>query len=149
MATPLAHWHFETFNGGKADDPEFKDMKVTFRTDATGNVVGVAIPLEATVDDIYFVKKPDARLSDPAYLKTLVGAYALPTQTITVGLKGEVLTVIVPGQPVYDLVPEVGGEFSLKQVKTIRARFVEDAKGQVVALEITQPGGVYEYKRTK
>jgi CubicO group peptidase (beta-lactamase class C family) len=149
MATPLAHWHFETFNGGKADDPEFKDMKVTFRTDATGNVVGVAIPLEATVDDIYFVKKPDARLSDPAYLKTLIGAYALPTQTITVGLKGEVLTVIVPGQPVYDLVPEVGGEFSLKQVKTIRARFVEDAKGQVVALEITQPGGVYEYKRTK
>jgi CubicO group peptidase (beta-lactamase class C family) len=147
--TPLLHWHYETFNGGKADDPVFKDMKLTFRTDATGNVVGLGAPFEPTVEDIYFVKKPDARQSDPAYLKTLVGRYALPTQTITVGLKGDVLTLSVPGQPVYELVPEVGGEYSFRQVKAIRVRFVEDAKGQVVSLEIAQPGGVFEFKRTK
>ena len=149
IATPLAHWHYETFNGLKAEDPAFEDMKLTFRTDANGNVVGVAIPFEASVDDIYFVKKPDARLSDPAYLKTLLGAYALPTQTVTVGLKGDVLTLSIPGQPVYDLVPEVGGEFSLKVAKVVRLRFQEDAKGQVTGLEVSQPGGVYEYKRAK
>jgi CubicO group peptidase (beta-lactamase class C family) len=149
IVTPLLHWHYETFNGGKADDPAFKDMKLTFRTDANGNVAGVAIPFEPAVDDIYFIKRPDARQSDPAYLKTLLGTYAIATQTITVGLKGAVLTVSLPGQPLYELVPEVGGEFSLKQVRAVRARFVEDAKGQVVALEVSQPGGVYEYKRTK
>jgi len=149
IATPLAHWHYETFSGGKADDPTFKDMKLTFRTDVNGNVIGVAVPLEASVDDIYFAKKPDARMSDPAYLKTLVGAYALPTQTVTVGLKGSALTMSVPGQPVYDLVPEVGGEFSFKTIKAIRVRFLEDAKGQVTAVEISQPSGVFEYKRTK
>ncbi len=149
IATPLAHWHYETFNGGKADDPTFADMKLTFRTDVNGNVAGVAVPLEPTVDDIYFAKKPDARLSDPGYLRTLVGSYALPTQVVTVGLKGNVLTLSVPGQPVYDLVPEVGGEFSFKVVKAIRVRFLEDAKGQVTAVEIAQPSGVFEYKRTK
>jgi CubicO group peptidase (beta-lactamase class C family) len=149
IATPLAHWHFETFNGEKAGDPTFKDMKLTFRTDVNGNVVGVAVPLEPTVDDIYFAKKPDARMSDPAYLKTLIGAYALPTQTVTVGLKGNTLTLSVPGQPVYELVPEVGGEFSLKIVRAIRVRFLEDAEGRVTAAEISQPSGVFEYKRTK
>jgi CubicO group peptidase (beta-lactamase class C family) len=149
ITTPLAHWHYETFNGGKSEDPTFEDMKLTFRSDVNGNVVGVAVPFEPTVDDIYFAKKPDARLSDPAYLKTLVGAYALASQTITVALKGNALTVSVPGQPVYDLVPEVGGEFSLKPVRVVRVRFLEDAKGQVTTVEISQPGGVFEYKRTK
>jgi len=150
IATPLAHWHFETFSGGKAkEDPAFKDMKLTFRTDANGNVVGVDIPFEASVDDIYFAKKPDARLSDPVYLEKFLGSYALASQAVTVGLKGDVLTLSIPGQPLYDLVPEVGGEFSLKAAKVVRIRFLEDAKGQVTALEVSQPGGVFEYKRTK
>ncbi len=149
IATPLSHWHYETFNGGKAEDPTFEDMKLTFRTDVNGNVVGVAVPFEASLDDIYFAKKPDARLSDPAYLKTLVGLYTLASQTVTVSLKGDTLTLFIPGQPVYDLVPEVGGEFSLKVAKTIRAKFLEDAKGQVTGLEVSQPAGVFEYKRSK
>ncbi len=150
IATPLSHWHFETFNGGKAaEDPAFEDTKLTFRTDASGNVVGVAIPFEASVDDIYFLKRPDARMSDPAYLKTLLGSYVLASQTVTVGIKGNVLTLSIPGQPVYELVPEVGGEFSLKVAKVVRVRFVTDAKGQATSLEVSQPGGVFEYKRTK
>lgn len=149
ITTPLGHWHYETFNGGKAEDPTFKDMKLTFRTDVNGNVVGVAIPFEVSLDDIYFVKKPDARLSDPAYLKTLLGSYTLVSQTVTVSLKGDLLTLFIPGQPVYDLVPEVGGEFSLKVAKIVRVRFLEDAKGQVTGLEVSQPGGVLEYKRLK
>jgi CubicO group peptidase (beta-lactamase class C family) len=149
IATPLTHWHYETFNGGKSEDPTFEDMKLTFRTDVNGNVVGVAIPFEPSVDDIYFAKKPEARLSDPAYLKTLVGSYILASQTVTVSLKGDTLTLFIPGQPVYDLVPEVGGEFSLKAAKVVRVRFLEDAKGQVTGAEVNQPGGVFEYKRTK
>jgi len=150
IATPLSHWHFETFNGGKApEDPAFEDTKLTFRTDSSGNVVGVAIPFEPAVDDIYFVKKPDARLSDAAYLKTLLGSYTLASQTVTVSLKGDALTLAIPGQPVYDLVPEVGGEFSLKVAKVVRVRFLEDAKGQITALEVSQPSGVFEYKRSK
>lgn len=149
ITTPLEHWHYETFNGGKADDPVFTDMKLTFRTDVNGNVVAVSAPFEPSLDETHFTKKPDARLSDPAYLKTLLGAYTLASQTVTVGLKGDVLTLSIPGQPVYDLVPEVGGEFSLKVARMVRLWFLEDAKGQVTGLEISQPSGVFEYKRTK
>lgn len=82
-------------------------------------------------------------------LLTLVAmrqGFAAPPQDLAGHWEG---AIDVPGQPVYDLVPEVGGEFSLKLLKVVRVRFLEDAKGNVTALEISQPGGVFEYKRSK
>ncbi len=147
IRTPLEHWHYETFNGGKADDPTFRDMKLTFQTDVNGNVASVSAPFEAATDEIVFEKKPDAKLFDPQYLGNLTGAYDLASQRVTISLKGNSLTLLIPGQPVYDLIPEVGGEFSFKQAKVVTVRFIEDAKGQVTGLEINQPGGVFEFKR--
>ena len=149
ISAPLEHWHFDTFNGMKTDDPTFENMKLSFKTDVNGNVATVAVPFEATLGEIVFAKKPEARLSDPAYLNKVTGKYQLRSQTITVGLRGDSLTMVVPGQPVYDLVPELGGEYSLKQAKVVTLKFVEDAKGQVTGLEIYQPGGVFEAKRIK
>ena len=149
IATPLEHWHYETFSGLKTDDPTFQDMKLTFRTDVNGNVAAVAAPFEPTLGEIVFARKPEAKLSDLAYLNRVTGTYQLRSQTITVGLRGDSLTLVLPGQPVYDLVPELGGEFSLKQAKVVTLKFVEDAKGQVTGIEIYQPGGVYEAKRVK
>jgi CubicO group peptidase (beta-lactamase class C family) len=149
ITTPLEHWHYDTFNGMKADDPTFQDMKLTFRTDVNGNVAAIAAPFEPTLDEIVFAKKPDAKLSDPDYLKKVVGTYQLMSQTITVGMRGDSLTMTVPGQPIYDLVPELGGEYSLKQAKIVSLKFVEDAKGQVTGIEVYQPSGVFEAKRIK
>jgi len=149
ISAPLEHWHFETFNGLKTDDPTFENMKLSFKTDVNGNVAAVAVPFEPTLGEIVFTRKPEARLSDPAYLNKVTGKYQLRSQTITVGLRGDSLTMVVPGQPVYDLVPELGGEFSLKQAKVITLKFVEDAKGQVTGIEIYQSGGVFEAKRIK
>ncbi len=147
IATPLKHWHYETFNGGKADDPTFENMKLTFQTDVNGNVAGVVAPFEPAVDEIVFKKKPDARFSDPEYLKKFTGIYELLSQTLTVGLKGNTLTLYVPGQPVYDLVPEIGEEFSLKQFKIITVKFIMDDKGNVTGVELNQLNGVFEAKR--
>jgi len=149
ITTPLEHWHYDTFNGMKADDPTFQDLKLTFRTDVNGNVAAVAAPFEQTLDDIVFTKKPDVRLSDPAYLRKVAGTYKLVSQTITIGQRGKGLTLTVPGQPTYDLVPELGGEYSLKQVKTISLKFIEDVKGNVAGIEIYQPNGIFEAQRVK
>ncbi|HEX2694378.1 MAG TPA: serine hydrolase, partial [Acidobacteriota bacterium] len=65
ITTPLEHWHYETFNGVKADDPTFTDFKLTFRTDLNGRVAYLTGVFDAAVDDIVFRKKPEARLSDP------------------------------------------------------------------------------------
>jgi len=149
ITTPLEHWHFETFNGGTADDPTFKDMKMTFRTDVNGYVSSLEAPFEATLEAIVFKKKLDARLYDPEYLQQFVGKYKLITQTLTVSLKGNGLVISIPGQPAFDLVPGLGDEFTLKQVKIISLRFIIDDQGSVKALELIQPSGIYEAERIK
>ncbi|MDI6849626.1 MAG: serine hydrolase [Candidatus Saccharicenans sp.] len=147
ISTPLEHWHFETFNGLRGDDPTFENMKLTFETDVNGLVAAVAGTFEPTADPIVFRKKPDEKFYDPAFLRKFTGKYSLMEQVISVDLKGEVLTMTVPGQPVYELVPVPGDEFTLKQISVVRIKFIVDQKGEVIGLEASQPGGVFEYKR--
>ena len=149
ITNPLEHWHYETFNGLKADDPTFTDFKLTFGTDLNGRVASLAGVFDAAVDDIVFRKKPEARLSDPAYLKQFVGSYDLSGQTVVVSLKGSVLTGALPGQPEIELVPDLGGEFYMKQARIISVRFLTGPDGAVTGLEFIQPGGIYEAKKTK
>jgi hypothetical protein len=149
ITTPLGHWHFDTFNGKEADDPTFQDMKLTFRTDVNGNISAIAAPFEPTVDEIIFTKKPNAQMFDSEYLKRFVGNYELIGQTLTVNLKGNTLTVQIPGQPSLDLVPDLGGEFYLKQVKIISLSFIMDDLGKVTGLELYQPDGTYTATKIK
>lgn len=149
ITTPFEHWHYETFNSKRADDPTFTDMKLTFRTDVNGYVAILEAPFEPTLEAIVFKKKPDARLFDPAYLQQFVGKYNLVEQILTINLKGGSLTLYIPGQREYDLVPGLGDEFTLKQYKIVSLRFKSDDKGQVTALEVIQPNGIYEAKRIK
>jgi len=147
ITTPLEHWHYETFNSQKAEDPTFQDMKLTFRTNVDGLVAALEAPFEPTLEPIIFRKKPDTRLSDPAYLQKFVGKYILVDQIITISLKGNMLTAMTPGQPEYELLPALGHEFTLKQVKIISIRFKTDDQGKVIAVEFIQPNGIFEAKR--
>ena len=149
IKTNLDHWHYETFDGVTIEDPTFKDFKLTFRTDVNGRVASVTGAFEPTIDDIVFAKKPDARQYDPAFLKKLTGRYDLTGQTVVIGLRGDRLTVSIAGQPEYQLEPDLGGEFYLKEVKSVTLRFLTDAKGEVTAAELSQPGGVFEAKKLK
>jgi CubicO group peptidase (beta-lactamase class C family) len=147
ITTPLEHWHYDTFNGMKATDSTFEDMKYTFQTDANGYVARIGVPFEAAVNEIVFKKKPDARLYEADYLKRFAGTYMLPGAPVRISLKGNALSVIIPGQPPYDLVPSLSGDFTLKQVQIVSMHFVADDKGQVTAAEIRQPGAVITAKR--
>jgi CubicO group peptidase (beta-lactamase class C family) len=148
IATPLEHWHFEVFNGAEgAKDPVFENLKVLFQTNVDGEVAAAAVPFEPQVADIVFKKKPDARLSDPAYLARFVGDYELASQTMSVGLSGSTLTVTIPGQPTYHLVPATGGKFTLKEYSIVSIGFDQDAGGKVTAIQLYQPNGVFTATR--
>jgi CubicO group peptidase (beta-lactamase class C family) len=149
ISTPLEHWHYDTFNGLRAGDPVFENTKLNFITDTNGNVARLEAPFEATLEPIVFEKKPDARLSDPAYLQKFAGKYVLIEQVITISLKGNALFASIPGAPELELVPGLGDEFTLKQMKIVSLRFKMDDKGNVVAMELFQPGGIFEAKRTE
>ncbi|MGB7295584.1 MAG: serine hydrolase [Candidatus Aminicenantales bacterium] len=148
ITTPLEHWHYDVFSGLRAGDLVFENFQLNFITDANGNVARLEAPMEATLEPIVFEKKPDARLSDPGYLQKFAGKYLLIEQVITISLKGNVLFASIPGQPELELVPGLGGEFTLKQVKVASIRFKTDDKGNVTAMELSQPGAVFEAKRT-
>src|SRR5262252_10108751 len=88
--THPSHWHYDSFNGVKAADDTFAEMKFAFQTDARGFIYAVSAPFEPSVKDIVFTKKPEARLYDAVYLKRFVGSYDLPGQPIALALKGNV-----------------------------------------------------------
>jgi CubicO group peptidase (beta-lactamase class C family) len=147
IATPLEHWHYDTFNGGRAKDPVFNNMKYSFQTDVNGYVAKVSAQFEASVKEIVFSKKPDARLFDPAYLSRYTGAYDLVGETVNVSLKGAALVAVIAGRPPVDLVPTIGGDFTFKQIQVVSLHFVLDDKGNAVSFELRQPGSVLTAKR--
>jgi CubicO group peptidase (beta-lactamase class C family) len=147
IATPLEHWHYDTFNGGRAKDPTFNNMKYSFQTDVNGYIAKVSAQFESSVKEIVFAKKPDARLFDPAYLSRYAGAYDLMGQTINVSLKGAALVAVIGGQPSVDLIPMLSGDFTLKQLQVVSLHFIMDDKGNAASFELRQPGTVLTAKR--
>jgi hypothetical protein len=62
-------------------------------------------------------------------------------------LKGNALTLQIPGAPLFDLVPQLGDEFSIKQYKIINLKFLTDKGGKVTGFEFYQPSGIYTAKK--
>lgn len=148
IVAPLEHWHFEVFNGvrGGADDT-LADIKFQFGDDVRGNVATVSAALEPAVEAVVFKRRPDAWMTDPEALERFTGDYQLPTVAVTVALRGTALTLSIPGQPVRELVPMLGGEFAVKGATVARVRFDEDARTGGVSLVLDQPGRVYTAPR--
>ncbi len=142
ITTPLEHWHYEVFNALKGRDDAFENKKLQFRTDLKGNVAAVEVPFEPAVDNIVFTKKPAAKMFDAHYLKRFTREYDLAGRTIRIDLAGNILKLIVPGQPPYTLVPALGDEFVLKAYSTVSIRFSQDKNGNVEALLLRQPDGM-------
>jgi hypothetical protein len=148
ITTPLEHWHYEVFNAAEgATDDALENMKFNFQTDVNGSVVAVTVPLAPQVKEILFTKRLDSKLSDPTYLGRFVGDYELSGHLITIALRGNALTMNVPGEPQYQLVPGLDGGFTLKEISSFGLKFVEDNDGGVAAVLVSRPKGVVKAKR--
>jgi hypothetical protein len=108
----------------------------------------VTVPLEASVGDIVFTRRPPAELSDARQLRQYVGEYELSGQSATVALQEEGLALSVPGQPTYELVPARGTVFSVKGLSGYSVRFIVEA-GEVTAASFVQPNGVFRAVKKK
>ena len=147
LEATMKHWHYEVFKcTPKGVNKALDEALVRFDTDMAGNVATVRAKLEPAIDAIVFTKSSDPRLSDPQHLTRYVGKYNLRGQSIRVELKGTALTVTVPRQPTYDLVPNLSGTFTLKQQTSITVDFTEE-NDQVTALTFFQPNGVFTAKK--
>ncbi len=149
----LEHWHYETFNGAKAgagsSEVIFENRKFTFQTDVNGNVASVASMFEPAVADIVFVRQPEAKMFDPAFLSRLVGEYDLLGQTIEISLRGNVLTAQQAGQPRTELAPGIDGGFTPRISRASNWHFRLDEASRATAIEIRQAGTVLTAGRKK
>ncbi|MES2017508.1 MAG: serine hydrolase [Pseudomonadota bacterium] len=57
IETPLAHWHFDTFNSLKAKDSANENRKLRFSTDESGDISSLFIQFEPAVEPIVFDRK--------------------------------------------------------------------------------------------
>jgi CubicO group peptidase (beta-lactamase class C family) len=150
IEAPFEHWHFEVWNALKnPKDPALEDMKVQFLSGLNGYIEGLSLPLEPRIKPIVFSKKPDAKLSDPEYLKKFTGEYELAGNTVSVRLKGNVLMIDRQGQGSATLEPGRDDGFVLKEQAGTSIRFVTDSDGKISEMALSTAAGVFSAKRKK
>jgi len=112
----LEHWHYDTFRVTWRDRMEGKGL-VSFTLNPQGKIEGMKV--EELADFTRAPEKTEAvagpTLSE-ADLKKFVGKYAMesPPVEISIEMVGNRLKAIVPGQPVYTLVPVAANRFGLE-----------------------------------
>ncbi len=141
---PLSHYHYDIF---EAQFEEFDmSIKVSFRTDEKGHISGFYAQLEPSVKELFFSRRPDQQLSDPAFLTQFTGTYLLQGLQLVVELKGNTLFARLPDQTMV-LVPYRGTEFQVKDQPGFSLTFERDEAGQVNRVLVNQPGYVYAAAR--
>jgi hypothetical protein len=144
LVLPMEHHHYDVFATRleQWDTP----FQVHFSLDLRGNVAGFAVQLEPMVKDIVFTRRPDRRLSDPAFLAHFVGEYEVMGITVPIVLRqGHLVAAIPSGE--YELVPYQGTEFTLKGLTGRSMAFRADARGVYREMVWTIPGAVYTARR--
>jgi CubicO group peptidase (beta-lactamase class C family) len=148
IKAPLEHWHFEVFRGLKnPKDPAFEDLKVQFLTNVNGYVDSLAVPFEPSLKPIVFAHRPDARLSDPEYLKRFTGEYELAGRMLSVRLKGNALVLDSQGGATVTLLPDRDDGFKVKEQSNNSLRFVSEKDQPASAIALQTPAGVFTAKR--
>jgi hypothetical protein len=66
---------------------------------------------------------------------------------MTIALKGERLTLDIPGEPQYQLIPNLDGGFTLKEYQQMSLRFVTGDSGKVSSVSLKRPSGIVSAKR--
>ena len=77
-------------------------------------------------------------------LKKYVSSFSLAGADIKTYLKENVLYVLVPGQPEYELVPVGNHKFDFKKVAGYAVTFEVNDKGELLSLTFVQPNGNFK-----
>jgi CubicO group peptidase (beta-lactamase class C family) len=148
VTTPLEHIHYDIFE--LPEDPLvfFSGAEVMFRYNKRGEINELLIPLEPSVGDIVFTRVADESMRQRAFLEPFEGEYEIAGTVLTVALRGDdTLTLTVPGQPTYELVPTRGARFELEGLSGYSLEFKRDDSGSVTEIVLYQPNGTFAATR--
>jgi YD repeat-containing protein len=125
-------------------------MKVSFFSDANGDISSLSLPLETNVKDIVFTRLPDKQLSDRTFIEAFTGQYEFPGSPtpFTISLRGDhTLVASTPGSPDLELLPKRGTTFDVKDQSGVTIEFKRDASGKIVEAAFNDNGTVLVMKK--
>src|SRR5262249_9180688 len=119
LISDLEHWHYDTFRGTPRDRA-LEKVFVTFALNSRGEVQELKLTGAPGAGDLVLERAEEAdtgaaiTLSEDE-LKKFAGKYALETPPVelSIELVGGKLKAVVPGQPVYTLVPVKPSRFRI------------------------------------
>ncbi len=82
-------------------------------------------------------------------LKRFEGEYLIANISMRVVLKNDVLHLMVPGQPEYELVPMENNKFSIKTLTGFTVVFKSNDKNEITEMLPIQPNGAFKAIRKK
>lgn len=145
----MKHQHYDIFI---LDLARFESrMPVSFLTDTNGEISSVSVPVEPTVDNVIFTRKPLE--IDEAELGAIAGVYDMPFEgmDVTITVKQGRIYSHATGQVEAELVPyrrqETSIEFLLKEDTKVRFEMVKNEQGVYHLMILKQPGAVFNAPR--
>src|SRR5579871_605314 len=151
----LKHKQYDIFETIEKDSKEGIDTTengavLQFLMNTSGDITSIEVNLEPAVKPISFARTPKAKDISPDSLKKYAGNYELSGLEIKVLIKdGKTLTLSVPGQPEYELVPVDTNKFSIKTLTGFTIKFTVNDKNEVTELFSVQPNGTFKATRKK
>jgi CubicO group peptidase (beta-lactamase class C family) len=153
----LRHEHYDIFmpfdkdpkDGIDTSDSQGEELRLQFNMDAAGTITGVAVNLEAALaKPIVFTRTPKTAGITVAQLQHYTGEYAFSEAvTAKVSVKGDKLSMVVTGQPEYELDFIGSNSFTIKGLTGFTVRFDADSAGKTVSLTSIQPNGKFTAKK--
>jgi len=142
----LKHFHYDVFDpievtehGIDTSDTGF--LKFNFSTNDAGEISSLKLKLEASLDPIEFIHKPEVIDVDISKLKAYEGEYEVAGMLIKVYTKDDKgLYLFVAGQPEYQLLASDKNLFLLKGLDGYKVKFAEDN----TEISLIQPNGTFK-----
>jgi YD repeat-containing protein len=146
----VRHLHYDVFQVPDAPFDPFAKLKVSFFSDANGDISSLTLPLETNVKDIVFTRLPDKQLTDRSFIEPFTGQYDLPGSPVpvTVSLRGDHTVVMTfPGAPDIELLPKRGMAFDVKNQSGVTIEFKRDTSGRIIEAAVNDNGTLMVLKK--
>ena len=143
---------FDVFDKDPKDGIDTSDNStpMQFQMNTNGDITSVEMNLEPSVKPISFTKTVKAKEITKEVLQKYVGDYELSGITLKIFIKNDkTLTLSIPGQPEYELVPIDKNKFSIKIMAGFTIQFNVNDKDEVIELLSIQPNGTFKATRKK
>lgn len=126
---------------------EFWQININFSSNDKGEVTTLELNVDKSIDPVPFKRVLKEIEIDQSTLDQYVGAYDLKGTVLKLSLKNkQVLSLSIPGQPEYELVPTAKHKFAFKGLEGYQLEFIEK-KGGITEVKVIQPNGTFNAKR--